>query len=237
LYDPKRIYDIPLDEIDDNPDLNCRGIIDPLTVMGLGEDIRLNEQIHPVLLRPAERLTVVSGFRRVMACRVAKLKTVEARIKEMTAAQAKLINLAENADREPLGLQKEIEFLKSLQEEGHSVDELAATLHKSYVWVADRIAVGGLPSRWQELVYERVMTPTEAIEAYYGDSEEDEEEIINKYLRKRMMSDDCSPERTDKQLALLRKRLIESGVSVDDRAVRVLDWQLGELRDFREVLR
>ena len=80
-----KIYDIPLDMIDDFPDHPFKVRLDE-DMDQLVQSIKERGIITPVTLRPKEdgRYEIVSGHRRKKACELAGLDTVKAEVREMT---------------------------------------------------------------------------------------------------------------------------------------------------------
>lgn len=80
----KKIYDIPLDEIDNFPDHPFK-VLDDEDMLNLAESIKEYGVITPATLRKKEdgRYELLSGHRRKRACEIAGLDTLRAEIVEM----------------------------------------------------------------------------------------------------------------------------------------------------------
>lgn len=80
----KKIYDIPLDEIDNFPDHPFK-VLDDEDMLNLAESIKEYGVITPATLRKKEdgRYELLSGHRRKRACEIAGLNTLRAEIVEM----------------------------------------------------------------------------------------------------------------------------------------------------------
>ena len=80
-----RIYDIPLDQIDDFPDHPFKVRLDE-DMDQLVQSIKERGLITPITLRTKDdgRYEIVSGHRRKKACELAGLPTVKAEIREMS---------------------------------------------------------------------------------------------------------------------------------------------------------
>src|SRR4051812_9291295 len=87
--DPDRIYDLPLTEIYADEDFNCRGIIDPTSVVELAHDIKQKEKelgegkglISPIIVQPwlkkaGKKWRIVAGYRRFKAHVLNQAKTI-----------------------------------------------------------------------------------------------------------------------------------------------------------------
>ena len=95
-----KIYDIPIELIDDFPDHPFKVKLDE--DMGqLVESIRERGLITPITLRPKDdgRYEVVSGHRRKKACEIAGLSTVKADVREMSRDEAIILMVESNLQR------------------------------------------------------------------------------------------------------------------------------------------
>lgn len=95
-----KIYDIPLDEIDDFPDHPFKVRLDE-DMDQLVESVKSRGVITPVTLRQKEdgRYEIVSGHRRRKACELAGLETVPAEIKKLTRDEAIILMVESNLQR------------------------------------------------------------------------------------------------------------------------------------------
>lgn len=82
---------------------NARRYFDETSLHALGEDLRINTQIHPILVRPKEGgFEIVVGERRYRAAMLVNLPTLKATVRELDDATAQRLSLAENLGREDL---------------------------------------------------------------------------------------------------------------------------------------
>ena len=95
-----KIYDIPLDLIDDFPDHPFKVRMDE-DMQQLVESIKERGLITPITLRQKEdgRYEIVSGHRRKKACEIAGLTTVKADVKDMTRDEAIILMVESNLQR------------------------------------------------------------------------------------------------------------------------------------------
>ena len=95
-----KIYDIPIDEIDDFPDHPFKVRLDE-DMDQLVESVKSRGVITPVTLRQKEdgRYEIVSGHRRRKACKLAGLETVPAEIKNLTRDEAIILMVESNLQR------------------------------------------------------------------------------------------------------------------------------------------
>ena len=95
-----RIYDIPLDQIDDFPDHPFKVRMDE-DMDQLVQSIKERGLITPITLRTKEdgRYEIVSGHRRKKACELAGLPTIKAEIREMSRDEAIILMVESNLQR------------------------------------------------------------------------------------------------------------------------------------------
>ena len=95
-----KIYDIPLELIDDFPDHPFKVKMDE-DMDQLVESIKERGLITPITLRPKEdgRYEIVSGHRRRKACEIAGLSYVKADVREMSRDEAIILMVESNLQR------------------------------------------------------------------------------------------------------------------------------------------
>ena len=95
-----KIYDIPIELIDDFPDHPFKVKMDE-DMDQLVESIKERGLITPITLRPKEdgRYEVVSGHRRKKACEIAGLTYVKADVREMSRDEAIILMVESNLQR------------------------------------------------------------------------------------------------------------------------------------------
>ena len=133
----KKIYDIPLSEIDDFPDHPYR-VNDDEDMDRLVESIKERGIITPATVRQKEdgRYELISGHRRKRACEIAEMETLRCEVVEMTKDQATILMVESNYQRSNI-LPSEKAFaykmrLDAMKRQGKRNDLTCATeLHKS----------------------------------------------------------------------------------------------------------
>ena len=95
-----KIYDIPIDLIDDFPDHPFKVKMDE-DMAQLTESIKEQGLITPVILRPKEnsRYEMISGHRRKEACILAGLSTIKAEVRELSRDDAVVLMVDSNLQR------------------------------------------------------------------------------------------------------------------------------------------
>ena len=96
----KRIYEIPLDQIDPYPE-HPFYVKDDEDMMNLVESVKANGIMTPAIVRPKEdgRYELVAGHRRKRACELAGIETLRAEIKEMSRNEAIIYMVESNFQR------------------------------------------------------------------------------------------------------------------------------------------
>jgi ParB family chromosome partitioning protein len=96
----KRIYEIPLDQIDPFPDHPFK-VKDDEDMMNLVESVKENGVITPATVRKKEdgRYEMLSGHRRLRACELAGLTTLRCDVVEMTKDEATIFMVESNFQR------------------------------------------------------------------------------------------------------------------------------------------
>ena len=96
----KKIYEIPLEEIDEFPDHPFK-VLDDEDMMNLAESVREQGIITPATLRKKEdgRYEILSGHRRKRACELAGLETLRSEVVEMDRDAAVIFMVDSNLQR------------------------------------------------------------------------------------------------------------------------------------------
>jgi ParB family chromosome partitioning protein len=155
-----QVQAFPMDQIDDDPELNCRGMITPIDVVDLAKDIKVRGLIQPIVIAPydeARKMStgktyrILAGFRRFMAHKVNSSMTIDASLREMTSElEALTFNLSENIQREDLDILQEANAIRKLRDFGLTEDDAGKQLGKSRGWIQVRFMLLGLPEDVQK---------------------------------------------------------------------------------------
>lgn len=96
----KRIFEIPLDEIDPFPDHPFK-VRDDEDMMNLAKSVRANGVLTPATVRKKEdgRYELLSGHRRFRACQLAGIQTLRCEIVDMTRDEATIFMVESNFQR------------------------------------------------------------------------------------------------------------------------------------------
>ena len=122
-----RIYDIPLEQIDDFPDHPFQVRLDE-DMDQLVESICTNGIITPVTLRQKDdgRYEMIAGHRRKKACEIAGFETIKAEIRDLTRDESIILMVESNLQRSKI-LPSEKAFsykmrLDAMKRQGHRTD-------------------------------------------------------------------------------------------------------------------
>jgi ParB/RepB/Spo0J family partition protein len=146
----RKISVLRMDEIiADLPGFNCRGKIDPRTCIQLAQEIKEKGLLFPVIVRPfhdpidypGKKWALVAGYRRHMAHVINRAEEIEGEIRyNLTEADAAILNLTENLEREDLNIMQEARAFGRLRNRvGLSTKTIAEKLHRSVPWVEIRM--------------------------------------------------------------------------------------------------
>jgi len=96
----KKIYEIPLDQIDPFPEHPFK-VKDDEDMLNLVESVKANGIITPATLRKKEdgRYEIISGHRRKRACELAGLETLRSEVVDMTRDEATIFMVESNFQR------------------------------------------------------------------------------------------------------------------------------------------
>jgi ParB family chromosome partitioning protein len=139
---------------------NPRRTFEEIALKELAESIRSQGVLSPLLVRPLTEngFEIVAGARRYRAAQMAEVPTVPVRIVNLTDAQAVEMSIVENLQRKdvhPLEEAQGFRALLDLDEPKYSIEQIAAKVGKSAVFVASRLKLTDL-------------VPA-AVEAFYAD--------------------------------------------------------------------
>ena len=155
-----KIYEIPLELIDDFPDHPFKVRMDE-DMDQLVESIKERGLITPITLRPKEdgRYEIVSGHRRKKACEIAGLSVVKADIREMSRDEAIILMVESNLQRSTI-LPSEKAFsykmrLEAMKRQGMRTD-LTSTPVVSKLRSNEELGAGNGESREQVRRYIRL---------------------------------------------------------------------------------
>jgi ParB family chromosome partitioning protein len=139
---------------------NPRRNFEPIALNELAESIRIQGVLSPLLVRPLTEngFEIIAGARRYRAAQIAEQPTVPVRIVNLSDAAALEAQLVENLIRSEIHPMEEAQGLRALldlDEPKYSIEQIAAKVGKSPVFVASRLKLADLIDA--------------AVEAFYAD--------------------------------------------------------------------
>jgi ParB family chromosome partitioning protein len=139
---------------------NPRRTFEETALKELAESIRTQGVLSPLLVRPLTEngFEIVAGARRYRAAQMAEVPTVPVRIVNLSDAQAVEMSIVENLQRKdvhPLEEAQGFRALLNLEEPKYSIEQIAAKVGKSAIFVASRLKLTDLVSA--------------AVDAFYAD--------------------------------------------------------------------
>lgn len=116
---------------------------DEASIIELAADIETHGLLQPVLVNPCgdERYRLICGERRLRAIRHLGHKEIPAVITKIEDKAARLMQLAENIQREDMSLKDTATAIRALFDELGTLEAVAGTVKKSKPWVSKRLSV------------------------------------------------------------------------------------------------
>ena len=198
----KKLYDIPLSEIDDFPDHPYR-VLDDEDMQALMDSISERGVITPAMVRQKEngRYEVISGHRRKRACEKLGLETLRCEVVDVTRDEAIILMVDSNSQRSEIApcdkgraYKMKLEAIKRQQGErtdltcdplGHklevqrSVQDLADDSQDSKTQIQRYIRLTYLVQELQDFVDEGKIKMRPAVELSYLD-EESQRDVVDR---------------------------------------------------------
>ena len=200
----KKIYEIPISEIDDFPDHPYR-VVDDEDMNNLMESIELRGIITPAMVRKKEdgRYEMISGHRRKRACERLGLETLRCEVVDVSRDEAIILMVDSNSQRSEIApcdkgraYKMKLEAMKRQQGErtdltcdplGHkletqrSVQDLADDSQDSKTQIQRYIRLTELVPELQEYVDNGQMKMRPAVELSYVD-EETQRDVVDRII-------------------------------------------------------
>lgn len=171
-FDSDRVYNLDPKDIFADEEFNCRGIIDPTSVIELAKDIKQYGLQQPILVEfwdkvPGKKYRILAGYRRYKAHQLFKLRSIRALVKPtMSDLEARILNLSENLQREDLNMKQEAHAIKAFVDRGWSEEQIAQRIGKSRGWVQVRRMLLDLPEEIQDEAAAGMLTQQQIRDCY-----------------------------------------------------------------------
>ncbi|MDO5435899.1 MAG: ParB/RepB/Spo0J family partition protein [Clostridia bacterium] len=154
------VREIPVDEIDPNPD-QPRRTFDEEGISQLAQSIRDQGILQPLLVVPSDngRYRIIAGERRYRASRAAGLDTVPCIVRDLDVIKQMEIALIENMQREDLNPLEAAQGVKALMQQcGYTQEKVSARLGKSRPAVANLLRLLTLPPEVTDLLRQGLLS-------------------------------------------------------------------------------
>lgn len=250
-FDSNRVYDIPLSEIYTDEEFNCRGRIDPVTVMDLAKSIAERGLDSPVLTqvysnpsRPTKKFKLVAGYRRFKAHQMNKSPTIRALVRPpMKDIEARVLNLTENLQREDLNIQQEANAIDHFRRAGWSEADVSRKIAKSRGWVQQRYKFLELPNDIQDEIVAGMISQAKILALWsLGTGTEEQYELAKRLKDQKLLGKKREPKpedvikRNEKRVRSTKEIFdmqdnIRHTMGSNNFATRALAWAAGEISD------
>lgn len=170
MTDTSGFQTLNINEVAAWPNLNPRMSFDEAALQELAESIRADGLLQPVAVAPAKlvkggnmKYWLFAGERRLRACRLAGLETIDALVRDVDEATAHRLAGIENLDRNDLtAIEEAIWLAREMELTGLAQKGLAETLGRSQSWVANRVRLLELPAPIKTMIHEGTVAPAMA---------------------------------------------------------------------------
>lgn len=151
--DREYIHNIPISKIDVNKS-QPRKTFNKETIAALAESIKANGMLQPITVHKCgERYEIVAGERRFRACRMLKMESIPAIVKELSPRQVCELALIENLQREDLNPIEEALAIRSLMTDfSLTQQEVATRIGSSRPAIANAVRLLALPKEVIDLI-------------------------------------------------------------------------------------
>lgn len=193
--DREYVHQLPIGSIDVNK-AQPRKTFHNETIASLAESIKANGMLQPITVRKVgQRYEIVAGERRFRACRLLKMQTIPAIVKELSPRQVCELSLIENLQREDLNPIEAATAMRSLMEDyGMTQDELADRIGKSRPAITNTLRLLQLTPEVIRLVETGALSSGHA-RAIITVPAEDQIRLANKFVK-----DGCSVRDAEQQV-------------------------------------
>lgn len=141
-----------------------RAMFSPKDLEGLAESIKANGLLQPITIRRVDsHFELISGERRLRACKMANIKAIPSIIVDMTDKDSAVLALIENLQRTDLNYFEEAIAIRNLIVEwGVSQTELGARLGKAQSTIANKLRLLRFDEYTQNLILGNQLTERQA---------------------------------------------------------------------------
>ena len=248
-YDPDKVYAVPLNLIYADQEFNCRGDIDPTSIIDLASDIKDRGLDQPITLQPwtdkePYKFRIVAGYRRFKAHQFLQKPTIRGLVKEnLDPLEARILNLSENIQRQDLDIRQEANALKPFKDAGWTELMIQNKFHTKRGWTRDRLKFLELPFEIQDEIVAGIVSSGFIFKIWQIKEKENQFEYVKKLKEKKLLKLVREPKVPSEAKNAVKVRTKEEMFDLQDAiravvgnnlATRVLGWAAGIVSD-REV--
>lgn len=184
----RRSDEVSIDAIKPNPD-QPRTNFKREELEELAASIEKNGLLQPILVRPIGKgmYQIIAGERRWQACRLANVKTVPIRIKEVDDDKALELALIENVQRSDLNpIEEAYGYRRLMERQNLTQSEVAQSMAKGRSTVANALRLLELPEEAQQLLFEEKITAGHARAILSIPTKEGRQKLTDKLLKDKL---------------------------------------------------
>lgn len=185
----KAMAEVAIDDIVANPD-QPRTLFKEEELAELSASIKRDGLLQPLLVREIEggKYEIIAGERRWQASRLAGMKKLPVRIKQVDDAKVLELALIENLQRSDLNpIEEAYGYKRMMENGGRTQAEVASAVSKGRSTIANALRLLDLPEEAQQLLYEEKITAGHARAILSIPSDEGKQKLTDK-LREEKMS-------------------------------------------------
>lgn len=180
----KHIDEVPIDSVFPNPD-QPRTNFKKEELEELAASIEKDGLLQPILVRTVKTgsYQIIAGERRWQACRIAGMKTVPIRIKDVDDGKALELALVENIQRSDLNpIEEAYGYRRMMERNNMTQSDVAQAMSKGRSTVANALRLLELPEDAQRLLYEEKISAGHARAILSIPSKEGREKLTEKLV-------------------------------------------------------
>jgi ParB family chromosome partitioning protein len=215
----KKVVELPVDNIFPNP-YQPRGVFNEIQLEELAESIKNYGVIQPIVVRrlKEDHYELVSGERRLRACKIINIETIPGIVIETTDATSAMMALIENIQREDLNFFEEAKSYSDLLKlHKMTQKELAEKVGKGQSTVANKLRLLKIDPSVQYMILENGLSERHARALLRLPDTKLQTELVNKIIEKNL-----SVKRTEVLIEKIRKEILtnnyEEEISKDKKA-------------------
>lgn len=177
------LKEIKLSEILPNPNQPRKAFSDA-SIDELAQTIKLHGVIQPIIVQKTEKgFELISGERRVRACKKAGFHKIPAVIKTVSSKDSFEMAILENIQREDLNpIDEAVAYKKLSEESGLKISEIAQRMGKNRTTISNLVRLLNFPDRVQDLIRQGKITEGQARPALSIADERKQIETIDKII-------------------------------------------------------